>query len=271
MKIEVKPVFWIAAAVICLLGYGEDFFVMLLFALIHEGGHIAAAWIFGKKCRKINITPIGVYAEINGYYDIGAVGGIFIAAAGPLVNIIIAVLCRYIGLLYIYELNIALAVFNLLVIYPLDGGRIVKCFCECFMGTVRADRITMRCSYIGSVFLILIGILQTIFFPYNISLICLGKYLMKVIDEEKVMLNYRFLEKRREKGKSGEVFRIRKYAVTKDTEIKNLLNVMGNYYCCVFVHENGAEINEREIIEYAEKNGISGNIGEMGKYKENGI
>ena len=263
MKIKVKPIFWIAAAVICLLGYGMEFFIMLLFAVIHEGGHITAAWVFGRKCKEVSITPIGVYAEIAGCDAAEPFEGICIAAAGPAVNIIIAGLCKYIGLLYIYDINVALAVFNLLIIYPLDGGRIVKYVCECFMGTISADKTVMRCAYIGAVLIMVIGILQTVLFPYNISLICLGKYLMKVIEKDKVWLGYRFFVKMKEKQKKGEVLRIKKFAVSEKTQLGKMLDVMGNWYYSVFTAENGEEISETEIIGYAEKNGISGSVEDL--------
>ena len=54
-----------------------------------------------------------------------------IAVAGPLVNIVIACLVNLINIniemkeLIMY-VNILIAIFNLLPIYPLDGGRILK-------------------------------------------------------------------------------------------------------------------------------------------------
>ncbi|MBR1442617.1 MAG: hypothetical protein IJ583_03685 [Firmicutes bacterium] len=265
MKIRVKPIFCIAAAVICLLGYAEEFFIMLIFAIVHECGHIVMAWIFGKKCRRINITPIGVYAEIEKYDEGTAFERICIALAGPAVNIIIAVLCRCMGLLYIYDVNITLALFNMMMIYPLDGGRIVKCVCECFMGIASSDKTVMRCTYIGAVLLMGAGILQTVLFPYNISLICLGKYLMKINEEEKVWLGYRSFERIKGKIKRGEVLEIKRYAIAENTEIKSITEVMGNDHYCVFALENGEEISEREVIGYIEENGIVGKVGDMRK------
>jgi len=112
----------------------------------------------------------------------------FIAAAGPASNIILAVLCTFIlsqmpgdistttqgmmgatkKMLFMYAipLNIALAIFNLLPIYPLDGSRIL----DVFISRELSAKIKQNAGIIQMVFLLAIftGALRFIAYPIHI-------------------------------------------------------------------------------------------------------
>lgn len=119
----------------------EIYWLIMLFAFLHEFGHLMAGIILKMKVKKISIMPTGFSIEFaltdNDYNkkilnsNILEIKKIIIAFAGPLVNLIIMSVFiilhknEEIAHNIIYS-NFLIAIFNLLPIYPLDGGRILK-------------------------------------------------------------------------------------------------------------------------------------------------
>ena len=122
---------------------------LLLFAsvLLHELGHAVMAVREGVKVLSITLFHLGGIARVEKDCDT-AMGSLRIAAAGPLVSLLLALallmtagpsaqinpvlplLCTQIGLL-----NLMLGLFNLLPGLPLDGGLILKALVWRFSGS----------------------------------------------------------------------------------------------------------------------------------------
>ena len=122
---------------------------LLLFAsvLLHELGHAVMAVREGVKVLSITLFHLGGITRVERDCDT-AMGSLRIAAAGPLVSLLLAlallqaagpssqispvlpVLCTQIGLL-----NLMLGLFNLLPGLPLDGGLILKALVWKFSGS----------------------------------------------------------------------------------------------------------------------------------------
>ena len=119
----------------------EIYAMIMLFALIHELGHLLAGLLMGMKPEKIELMPFGVsisfkikVEEYNKKIKKGnmlEIKKILVALAGPLTNFIIIIIASNINIdlfkaLIIIYTNFLIMIFNLLPIYPLDGGRILK-------------------------------------------------------------------------------------------------------------------------------------------------
>lgn len=112
--------------------------LFFLSVLVHELGHSLVAIRLGNQVRRITLFIFGGLAQIGGEPDRPS-KELLIAAAGPATSIAIAVsagaawyvlgdgspswasLFRYLG-----TINLALACFNLVPGFPLDGGRILR-------------------------------------------------------------------------------------------------------------------------------------------------
>lgn len=116
---------------------------VLLFVcvLLHEIGHSLVARRHGIRVSCITLFMFGGVAQIADAPRRPAVE-LTIALAGPLVSLIIAVLCREVAthlvihnrlelvvaaiLRYLYMINVGILIFNLLPGFPLDGGRVLR-------------------------------------------------------------------------------------------------------------------------------------------------
>lgn len=123
--------------------------------LLHELGHALTARRYGVQTRRIMLTPLGGVAQLESMPR-SPVAEFWIALAGPLVSFALAgaawtlssVAPIFIFLAYI---NLALGVFNLLPVFPSDGGRILRAFLGARMGFASGTQLAVRIGQVMSV------------------------------------------------------------------------------------------------------------------------
>lgn len=113
-----------------------------------------------------------------------------IASAGPVTNFIIMIITIFIDLpinqltreIIIYS-NILIIAFNLLPIYPLDGGRIIKGIVYIFKGRELADSLSNKIANIGAILLTFAGSIAIYYFK-NIAILLMLIYLWGLVIKE---------------------------------------------------------------------------------------
>lgn len=149
-------------------------FILALFACVvaHEFGHALAARRYGIRTPDITLLPIGGLARLERMPEKPS-EEIFVALAGPLVNVVIAAILIFIfgadpGLAALESIddpsqgfwsklamvNIFLVVFNMIPAFPMDGGRVFRALLAMHFKRTRATRIAAR---VGQGFAFLLG------------------------------------------------------------------------------------------------------------------
>jgi Zn-dependent protease/CBS domain-containing protein len=150
-------------------------FILALFVsvVLHEYGHSLAARKFGIKTRDITLYPIGGVASLERIPE-EPKEELFVALAGPLVNVVIA-LVLYLGLLInsvidplssisfmggsflerLMVTNLILVGFNMIPAFPMDGGRVLRAL---LAFKLRYSRATQIAASVGQGLALLFGI-----------------------------------------------------------------------------------------------------------------
>lgn len=123
-KVDLK-IFFIVLLYI-LIQKVEIFTITFIFIILHEIGHIVSGIILGLKINKIELNIAGISLEFKNYGKERKINNIIIDSAGPMVNLMSAIIGIFIKSEVIVYANLILFVINMLPIYPLDGGRILK-------------------------------------------------------------------------------------------------------------------------------------------------
>ncbi len=157
--------FYLFLLIIILTGNFNNVFPYFSLLLIHEIGHAITGIILGYKLDKITIYPYGGITTFNYPINIPLKCELFILIMGPIFQIIgYSVLKIFYNNIYLYHYT--LLFFNLLPIYPLDGGKILNILCGYVFNYLKSFYIT----YIISLIFIIIVIVYNIYY-YNLNLI----------------------------------------------------------------------------------------------------
>ncbi|MBM7838587.1 stage IV sporulation protein FB [Alkalihalobacillus xiaoxiensis] len=197
-KIRIHPLFWLIIGLGVLTGRFKEVLMILTIVFIHEMGHAWMAHFFGWKVIKIELMPFGGAAEVEP-------GGIrplkeelLIVLFGPLQHFWLLGLSFMLVETSFWSIadhqlfighNLAILLFNLLPIYPLDGGRLVQLFLFQITSFKRASAWSLYLSCTC----LLLSLCFISFFPLHLNLVIIFLFLCVAQFLEFKQRNYRFI------------------------------------------------------------------------------
>lgn len=188
MKIKFNIDIFICLVIAIVTKNIEKYAVFMLFIIIHEMAHLVTGIVLGVKPKRIDVYALGLSLE---FYSFGHITyknlrKILIYIAGPLINFAIAIVLiilndkTYLDIIYI---NLILGFFNLLPIYPMDGGRILKQLLTIVKGEKASKIITNKVSNIAvAVITVCYSIL--ILYVHNFAIFMVIIYLWIILIKE---------------------------------------------------------------------------------------
>lgn len=209
---------------------------------VHELGHFLVAKVLGWRVDKIYFYPYGGYTKFNDDLNKPKIEELFIMIMGPVFQILYFYLLK--GFLSINELlmfknyHYSILLFNLLPIYPLDGGKLLNIIFNYFKSFRASFKLTIIISY-------LLTFLGIIFFVYkkmcfSLSFFMVVIMLMCKLTEEAKKENFYFNKFLLERH-------LNNYKFNKMKVIKGI-NEMSRDYKHVFFYDGKTHSEKEELL-----------------------
>lgn len=165
--ISFHPVLWVMALASFLSGQFLSFFMLFILILFHEAAHAMTAACFKWKVVKLTLLPFGGQLEVKSILNKPVCEELAVACSGPLFHILVHLLMICFQPPFpladeLYHLNLQLLLFNLLPVWPLDGGRVVYSVANHLFPFKKSVYLTITVSSISllAILLILLNGLQ---------------------------------------------------------------------------------------------------------------
>ena len=265
LTVSFHPLFVIFSFVLVYFGWFEEFVVYLIVLCLHEFAHYFVAKRLGYVLNKVVFMPYG--AGLGGKNQIiQPKHEIIIALAGPLLNIILIVITVCLWWIfpttYSYTLdfvysNFALAIFNLLPLFPLDGGRVLVGYLS---SKIKRNKVYKIMKILGFTFsgLFCVLFVLSVFTQINLTLFFVSVFLFiscfgndaNIYFERSYINNF-------SKDISSPV-QIVSYVIDSKTPLYKLVkNINSNNFAIFYLMENNKivkSITENDVLKLLEKN-----------------
>ncbi|WP_066292886.1 M50 family metallopeptidase [Bacillus sp. FJAT-29937] len=274
--IYIHPLLWVVIGLAVMTAHFIELSLFLLIIFVHEMGHAAAASFFSWRIKRIALLPFGGVAEIEEHGNRPLKEELIVILSGPLQHIWL------IGAAYVlyqfsflsegmYELfiqyNLMVLLFNLLPIWPLDGGKLVFLFLSIFQSFPNAHR---RALLISAACTLLFSVLILIFSPINLNIWVVIAFLLFSLYHEWKQSRYVFMRFLLERyyGKNSDFRQLKPIVVKEDEMVMHVLEkFQRGFKHPIIIEKNGKEkgsMDENELLHaYFTEKMVTSRIGDL--------
>lgn len=204
--IHIHPLLWLMLFIGYVTGSFAELLIILTIVSIHELGHLAMAFFFRWRINKVMLWPFGGVMETDEYYSRPNHEEFFVILFGPLQHLWIyaaVYLMKIWGVLppqildYALLYNTYLLMFNLLPVWPLDGGKLLFLFLSKYRPFKKAYQAVMIFSAYLIVLLLFLAVLYNWSTLHTIMLACFLLYEIRLEWKRKQFVFLRHLMARK--------------------------------------------------------------------------
>ena len=174
-------VFW---GLFYLFDGGKTLVYIFVSASFHESAHLFFYCIFKARIKSVRVLPFGISAEFSSTSKLSFAKENTALLAGPLFNLIIALLAFLISKSLYFEengvfiaYNIAYFLLNILPVFPLDGGRVLRNILFRALAYKKAVLISRTVSFVFIAVLFSLSLFIFLSGTGNFSLLLVSAYL----------------------------------------------------------------------------------------------
>lgn len=241
VRIRISPIMLIMAAIFVAFGMSYEFCCSLTAVILHECAHARVAKRFGYTLNEIRIMPYG--AALCGNVDMSVKHELLIAAAGPIFNLVIGLIFAALWWLvptsYMFTqtfcvCNMYIGIFNILPVYPLDGGRVCLALLSRKFKRNKAYIAMRIVSAVFGVVAIALFVLSAFYTP-NACFLSVGIFMVAsaLIPDDRA--RYRSLFSLGSAARRlSHPLEIRRYAVSTDVRLSSLFKLLDTDKYTVF-------------------------------------
>lgn len=214
--------------------------ILFLLIFVHELGHFITAIFFHVEVDKIYIYPFGGISKFHLSLNESLKKELLILIMGPLVQFVFYLFLLKLDFFHNYQklimvYNYTILTFNLLPIYPLDGGRLLNIILSFHVSFQKSLNVTFLISY----FTILLLAIYFFIHYFSINVIIIISFLWYKLKKEERNKNYLFDKFLLERYLNQYKFKRRK----KVEDIKDFMRGRNH-----LVRSGGRYYTEKEVL-----------------------
>lgn len=156
----------------------EYYLIFYFFAILHELAHIIVSYVLKVKISEINFLSVGLNVQYEN--NISYTKEFIIASAGPIFSLALALLFENQNFAII---NFIIFMSNMMPIYPLDGGRIIRILLVKILGYKKGITFYKVILIFSICVLIFLNLIITVYFK-NYYLLVFSGYIFILANQE---------------------------------------------------------------------------------------
>lgn len=275
-KIHIHPLLWVIIALAVATAHFIELMMVLLIIFVHEMGHGAAASFFSWRIKKIALLPFGGVAEMDEHGNRPLKEELIVVLAGPLQHVWMMALSYLLFIAGVFpekwhllfiEYNMMILLFNLIPIWPLDGGKLVFILLSMNNSFQEAH---LRALYVSAGSLVIFSLILSLIAPLTLNVwVIIGFLAFSIYYEwkQRRFIFMRFLMERHY-GKQLDLRELKPINATENEMVGHVLEKFqrGCKHPIIVKQQDGKEMvmDENELLHafFSEKL-LSAKIGDL--------